>query len=514
MISKNKKFFESLHLKYPSKCIASIDDYLYFIAAWKIYRLKNCIKFLDQDKADFLQKLADEAEPVVCSSRMDDALKFTNDNASEICDPNQIGFGMMNAIADFVTRFQDKIKISVFECLCLYWPSLVVSRFDDLHKVFERNTGLFFKLFKSGHVQDIMPLGLANVLEIWSKAHKNEQYKQKVDSLIDEFCEDVESLPLEKSANILETLSFLKTVDSFLKEVKSPKANIFSEKVKKAENLAWEYYQGSGNSINIEIDILVFSIEKWKSESDVRSRMLSLTHRLVSVDDDKVYESFLSEKPVFSHSDDISQIGSDEFLNPFHQNNLLVWAFIETEKFYEILGDQKALADYSEMVKTEIKFISDGLESLDSDLESGAAFLFVILNDVSEIARLCSKNNGVSCYASLTWMCTLIERLLRLLYIHVYQNEQCIPDTITLGNLLDVNNTNMTVLLGKAHLLSLGYFLIKTSETKIGLNCRNDLAHWSPRMKLEQMNPYSTSELLWLFTDVLNTVFLYIEKEK
>ena len=72
----------------------------------------------------------------------------------------------------------------------------------------------------------------------------------------------------------------------------------------------------------------------------------------------------------------------------------------------------------------------------------------------------------------------------------------------------------MTVLLGKAHLLSLGYFLIKTSETKIGLNCRNDLAHWSPRMKLEQMNPYSTSELLWLFTDVLNTVFLYIEKEK
>lgn len=402
----------------------------------------------------------------------------------------------------------------MFECLCLYWPSLVVSRFDDLHKVFERNTGLFFKLFKSGHVQDIMPLGLANVLEIWSKAHKNEQYKQKVDSLIDEFCEDVESLPLEKSANILETLSFLKTVDSFLKEVKSPKANIFSEKVKKAENLAWEYYQGSGNSINIEIDILVFSIEKWKSESDVRSRMLSLTHRLVSVDDDKVYESFLSEKPVFSHSDDISQIGSDEFLNPFHQNNLLVWAFIETEKFYEILGDQKALADYSEMVKTEIKFISDGLESLDSELESGAAFLFVILNDVSEIARLCSKNNGVSCYASLTWMCTLIERLLRLLYIHVYQNEQCIPDTITLGNLLDVNNTNMTVLLGKAHLLSLGYFLIKTSETKIGLNCRNDLAHWSPRMKLEQMNPYSTSELLWLFTDVLNTVFLYIEKEK
>ena len=466
------------------------------------------------ENIQLLQKLADEAEPVVCSSRRDDAIKFTNDHASEIFDPDQTGFGMMSAIADFITRSQDEIKDSVFECLCLYWPSLAVSRFDDLHAVFEQNPDLFFKLFRSGHFDNIMPMGLASVLEIWRKVHKNKQYKQKIDSLIDEFCKDVESFPIEKSANILETLSFLKTVDSFLNEIHSPKANAFSVKVKKAENLFWEYYQGSGNSIDIEIEVPVFSVETWKSESDTRSRMLSLTHRLVPVDDDKVYESLLSEKPVFSYSDDISQMSSDEFLNPVHQNRLLVLALIETEKFYALLCDHKALADYSEMVKTEIKFISDGLELPEDDLESGAAFLFVILNDVNEIARHRSDNNGISCYASLTWMCSFIERLLRLLFIRMCQNEQYIPDVITLGNLLDVNNTNIVKLLGKAHLLSLGYFLIKTSETKIGLNCRNDLAHWSPRMELGPMNPYSTSELLWLFTDVLNSVFLYIEKEK
>mgnify|MGYP003470544743 CR=1 FL=1 len=57
----------------------------------------------------------------------------------------------------------------------------------------------------------------------------------------------------------------------------------------------------------------------------------------------------------------------------------------------------------------------------------------------------------------------------------------------------------------------LAYFLIRIPETNIGKNYRNRLAHWADGMTPEDMDPALTSGLLWIFTDVLNSVFLYFE---
>ena len=164
-------------------------------------------------------------------------------------------------------------------------------------------------------------------------------------------------------------------------------------------------------------------------------------------------------------------------------------------------------------MKSEIRFISEQLEMPDSGLEEDSSFLFGMLEAVSEAARNRHENEA-SCYESSMFMCSTIEKIMRLSYVFMAQDEQYVSENITLGNLLDSNNRYMTGLFGKDHLQSIAYFLVKTPQIKNGRNCGNDLAHWASGMKPEMMTAYFAAKLLWLFTDVLNTVYLYFDKQK
>ena len=190
------------------------------------------------------------------------------------------------------------------------------------------------------------------------------------------------------------------------------------------------------------------------------------------------------------------------------------WAFAETLKFHAILFDDDAFDDYSELVRSEIKVIAGELDQSENGLEKDTAFLFGMLDDVRDASNHSREQNEASCYGSSMFICSFIEKLLRVVYARMAPDEQYISDAVTLGDLLNKDNKSMISLLGKEHLLSIGYFLIKTPQTNIGCNCRNALAHWFPEIKPAMMNSSLASTLLWLFTDVLNSVFLYFEADK
>ena len=512
-ISKHRPFFESLYSRYPLECIDDMDAYFYFLLTRKICVLGHFIRYLEPDKADLLSNLLKDAMPLH-ESRIHDAIEFTNGHASEIfASPEQDEFGLRYAAADFITFFQKKIQPRVFECLCQGSPGIAVNYFERLQNVFDRNPALFSLLFPSGHLEDIKSLGLKSVLEIWGNKYGNQQYRQRIDSLLDVFCKDVWSLPIDKheGLHILETAAVLKTVNSFLVKIKSPEANGLSEKVKKAEDLAWECLQHSEDCTNLSIKIPAFPIEKWKAEVNGRAKLLLLTHRQDPAGGRK-YESLLSMKHEFSLVD--VQFPAGEFLTTFQQNRLLFWAFAETLKFHAILFDDDAFDAYSELVRSEVKFIEEQLDQTENGLEKDAAFLLGMLDDVRGTSHSSAGQNEESCYGSSMFICSFIEKLLRVVYARMAPDEQYISDAVTLGDLLNKDNKSMVSLLGKEHLLSIGYFLIKTPQTNIGCNCRNALAHWFPEINPAMMNSSLVSTLLWLFTDVVNSVFLYFEAEK
>lgn len=431
-ISKHRPFFESLYSKYQLECIADMDAYFYFLLTRKICVLGHFIRYLEPDKADLLSNLLKDAKPLH-KSRIHDAIEFTNGNAPEIFAPSEKDeFGLRHAAVDFITFFQKKIQPRVFECLCQGSPGIAVNYFERLQNVFDRNPALFSLLFPSGHLEDIKSLGLESVLDIWGNKYGSQQYRQRIDSLLDVLCQEVESLTIDShdGIQILETAVVMKTVYPFLVKIKRPEANVLSAKVKKAMDLAWEYIQNSEGCTHISINIPAFPVEKWKAEENGSAKLLLLTHRQDPADSRK-YESLLSQKPEFSLLD--IQFPSGEFLTPCQQNRLSFWAFPETLKFRAILFDDDAFDDYSRLVRAEIKFIEERLDQPENGLEKDAGFLLGMLDDARDASNHSREQNEASCYGSSMFICSFIEKLLRVVYARMAPDEQYISDGVTLG---------------------------------------------------------------------------------
>lgn len=461
VVSENREVFEQLFSEHSLKGVADIDDYYYFLLARKIAKLVEFPDILDRNKADSLNKLAGIAEPIF-KLNTKSAINLTNDHHLDTFDhtlPACVqNTELQNGAADFIICMQNSISDQVFECMCQECPSQIIANYSILNKVFDRYPKLFPKLFPSGSLQYIKSLGLKDVLEIWSNKRNYQKYKHYIDDLADQLCQDAESGSAEKPEEILEKPSVLRTLNSFLQKINSLKANGFEEKIKSAEEAALSCLQNSGCCVKFSIRIP--KLPAVKRKTDDRLKLLSLTHRPIP-GDDKEYENFLSRSPgIFPIENLVAQLphgGANSSAIQYWQ----IQEVNETRKFHSLLADEKKFYDYAERVKSEIRFISELLERLGNGLEEDTAFLFGRLGEVSEAARNRHRNEA-SCYSSSMFMCSTIEKIMRLSYVFMVKDEQSASENITLGNLLDSNNSYMTGLFGQKHLQPIAYFLVKT----------------------------------------------------
>ena len=61
------------------------------------------------------------------------------------------------------------------------------------------------------------------------------------------------------------------------------------------------------------------------------------------------------------------------------------------------------------------------------------------------------------------------------------------------------------------HLKNLSFFLLRIGENKVGENIRNSLAHLN--ISLSDLTPFLVAKVLWIFTDILNTIFWHCFKD-
>ena len=140
---------------------------------------------------------------------------------------------------------------------------------------------------------------------------------------------------------------------------------------------------------------------------------------------------------------------------------------------------------------------------------------------LSALVQLVASNSEIDsnamhgmCYGASMYTCALSEKLLRLLYLHLARDELYIPiNKATIGELLVVNNSYLVDIFGENHIKNLSFFLQRTPPSNIGQNIRNSLAHWA-NVSTEAMTPVLVAKMLWIFTDILNTVFWYCLKNE
>ncbi len=517
-IVENPDVFNDLYSRFPLTGISSLDDYYLYLLSRKLVGMREVIPALLQDlHKDIISKLSDDAEKALSVVGNGDVVKFINRNFQDIFEKEKTSSDVRFVTLDLVAKYSTGISRDTFAFLCSDYGFLLIDRFDQFEKTFEQNPDLFESIYPTGSLDEINSFRVEKTLDIWCHilSKGKSSLKEPVEKRVAVLAEDIKTLSETATIdNIMQVEGTIREFYSFLQQIQSPLANEFAEYAKAAAGLLSKNILERGQSFRYEIPVEEI-INRWKKTEDWEVRLLSITHDLKSEEDTLTFVSRLSMEPETKHSllDFVStNVPTDDFFTMSHQQTLSIMASVGTGTMIGILRNQDTLMDYLNLVASAVQLISEQLnvegEQLLQDVGMFSALVQLVANNL-EISNDATRG---MCYGASMYTCAFSEKLLRVLYFHLAKDERYIPiNKATIGELLVVSNTHIVDIFGENHVKNLSFFLQRTAPSNVGQNIRNTLAHWV-NVSTEAMTPFFVAKMLWIYTDILNTVFWYCLK--
>lgn len=514
-IVDNWSLFCDLYTQYPLSGLACLDDYYLYLLSIKFAAMREVIPVLSQNEdKDMIAVLSSNAEKAISTISSGDVIRFINGNIHLIFTRDERFYDMQSVTLDFIAKYNTGIRKDTFLFLCKEHGYLMIDQFDQFEKVFELYPDLFETIFPTGHFEEINAFRFEKVLEIWCHilSKRQSSLKEIVNARYSVLSEDIKSLSKTATIdNIFNVESPIREFLSFLQRIQSPLANEFSSYAKGASNLLSKRLMERGQSFEYEIPVNEI-IEKWKNEDRWELRLLSLTHQFEYQNESLSCYSRLSVEPKPKHPllDVVrTNIPTDDYFTMSHQQDLSIKASVGTGTLTGIIWTRDTLIEYLSLVISAITLISRRLyaegEQLSQDVEMLSALVQLVMNNT----KADEKALQGMCYGASMFTCAFAEKILRIFYLTLAKGDKYIPtNKATLGELLLPSNSYITDVFGINHVKNLSFFLQKVQPSNIGNNTRNHLAHWSD-ISTESMTPFFLAKMLWLFTDILNTVFLY-----
>ena len=518
-IVENKDVFENFYSKFPLESLNSLDNYYLYLLSTKFIKMRNILfALLQEEHKTFILNLSNEAEKAISIFSIGDVIKYINENIQDIFDKDKASHDVRFATLDFIAKYSNGISKESYAFLCAEYGYLLIDRFDQFENIFEKNPDLFETIYPTGHLEEINSFRLDNTLEVWRHLLNKEKSSLKdiVSSRLIILAKDIKKLSETASVdNIMQVEGTIRKFHLFLQRIKSPLANEFAEYAQKAEELLSKNVSERGQVFQYKIPVEEI-ISKWKKTENWEIRLLVLTHDLKPDENNLAFVSRLSNEPEGNHYlfDSVStNIPTDEYFTISHQQKLSIMASIGMGTMTGILRNQDTLIDYQKLVVSAISLIIEQLSIDEKQLQQDVGMFFSLVQLVANNLDLNNDTMHGICYGLSMYTCALSEKLLRILYIHLAKEERYIPvDKATLGELLSVNNTYIVGVFGENHIKNLSFFLQKTFPSNVGQNIRNSLAHWV-NVSTDSMTYVFVTKMLWIFTDILNTLFWYCLKD-
>ncbi len=518
-IVENPDVFDDLYSRYPLAGLSNLDDYYLYLLSNKFVGMREIIPVLSQDAHKvIIFKLSDDAEKALSSVSIGDVVKFINGNIQEIFDEDKTSHDVLIVTLDIIAKYVTGISRDTFAFLCRNYGYLLIDRFDQFEKTFEQNPDLFESIYPNGHLDEINSFRVEKTLDIWCHILNKgkSSLKETVEKCVAVLEEDIKALSKTATIDsIMRVEGTIRKFHLFLQRIQSPMANEFAECAKVAANLLSKNILERGQSFKCEIPVEEI-ISRWKKTENWELRLLSITHDLKSNEDDLICVSRLSKGPETKHSlfDLVStNVPTDDFFTISHQQMLSIMASVGTGTMIGILRNQNTLMDYLNLVASAVHLIAEQLNVEGEQLQEDVGMISSLIQLVANNMEISNDVTHGTCYGATMFLCAFSEKLLRILYLQLAKDEQYIPiNKATYGELLTVSNSHIVDIFGENHIRNLSLFLQKTSSTNVGKNLRNSLAHWTG-LTADAMTPIFVAELLWIFTDILNTVFWYCLKD-
>ena len=495
--------------------IGTMEDYYKYFICLKYSQFQELVPMLAKDEfKKIINDFSIEASTAVQKINNGEVIKFINTNINEIFESKVEVIGIEEVTLNYIEKFKNGISEEAYKWLVFHYDYLLLDRFESFETIFEKYPYLFEQIFKTGHYEEVRSLREETVFDIFSRVYRKEKspLKKTVDRVVPILVEDIFQLCSKATKDNVFFIE--RTVRRFIKclnDIKSSYVNQFVEPLKTIELLLNESVKENGYHSKYEIPMGEI-INLWKKQKEWEKRFISLTHDWLVKYDGKI--KFKSRLEVDTNGkngflDEIcSNSNSDDYYTRSLQDKLNIVSAIETATILSIMQDEGMYSELIGMLMSVMDFISNrfncGIENFEKDIKILDKHLQMSMqaNDYDADTQI------ALCYGASMFICALIDKLMKSLYLYVVGVEKYISiDKVTLGQTLNPNDTFMRAYLGEKHIRHLAYFLSKDGERErvIGYNHRNSLAHWT-------INPDSVSislvgQLMWLFIDVVNTIF-------
>ncbi|MFV0249757.1 MAG: hypothetical protein ACK5HP_01795 [Bacilli bacterium] len=400
----------------------------------------------------------------------------------------------------------------------------VIDSFEIWGKYFYKNPNQLNNLFNEENIKKVFNMRFSEVSDILEALKPNKKFSTIISNTIDiiygivkeNYFNPKDDTGIWQSYYMLnDTLVFLKKMNStYIYELEK---ELYQIEIKFNENL-----MKTGYTSTFEYNLKPF-VEFFENKtSPWEVRIVYLTH---FQDKEGNLCSFLehgAKSNIKALSDEIARKnpGTDDYFTSWRLRNLSLQIFEIKARIMSIFQKKENVSEYISDIYGELKYICENnnttmeLEELTDNVEMLSQYLADLFINLSteKSTEMTIKNTIYGCSI---FVCSLIEKVLRIIYKNSLREILYIPDSgITLGTLLkeeDKNNSIIIDILGKEQIKCLRYFLHKT-ENGIGDNIRNDLAHLNGRTP-RRLNYDLITELLSYLSSILNSCVLYYQRQ-
>lgn len=460
----------------PLMEIASVDQYVDYFSLKKIISFKKYVKNMEgKPDKEKLSSLIEEMRRLYIRIQPSELIDFINVNYKALfsVDDNQ---RYVQATYDTCAKYQEHICNEVLLYMINHYSYKVLYDYDRFQNSIEKDSRLFNTLFSKEHVK----LNLA-----W-----NPDYLREV----------IKSLQKRKKGTLCNELQELAEVCAV--QLQEYDACVGKERevycMKKEEGYL-EEIQG--------VEVLNYV----NSQRDQGWKLLIITHSKRENQWSPYLNKSLAHK-LHTKDKDALTIATKNYYTLTNQKELSAVVDRGGAKVELFLVERALFCDSIHWYTALITSISKCYGCNEKELKEEFSLLFQMLQNIYWES---DKNNMVLqqslCYAAATFICGYMEKLLRTVYQELKKEEQYIAITkVTLGQLLSDGNMEFRNIFGQYQLKHLRYFLLTDDEQKIGLNYRNNLAHWV-KIETNKLDRALVTRLLYLLTSIMNSL-VYNEK--
>lgn len=520
-IIDNHDFLKDIFATIPTKTtIDSLDEFRLFFLAKKIGDMEEIIPYINTDENKTIVKDLALTCRKYCEGIGQGAVaKYINKSYKYIFNKNKLDHALVDVALEFIYEHNNGIKKPVWIFLANeYWYRLL-NEYAKIKKVILRNDygcAMLDIMIKIENPTNLIEFHLNDVFNALSdimlncKDNKLRQVAEQKTNCIYDIIDNLNKDDITERDLFVKD-GIYRELLNYLRKIKDKRANEFSKKTEELSNELNEWLKTNGKTVSYEIPVGEI-VNMWRKDEHWGSRLLSLTHSFHKSDNGNNVRVFsrLEECEKLDSILDFCRVNmpTDEYFVYSRQLALQMQSNVDGGTIFAILLNNDDAKEYYKLIASAIYHIQDIAKSnrkkalsIDTDM---------LISNIETIRKNKNKTDAKAIYYGTAMLaCALSEKILKIIYEDLIMDMQYVStDSLELGSLLNSDNKENPLIpvFGANHLKHLAFFLSKVGDNRVGYGTRNSLAHLSDNIE-DRLGDQLISQLLWIFTDILNTAF-------